>query len=105
MLIEDLGDIIATRTLDYIGQGKQRLVVDIAIGKPRQFSDSEDYYVPYRIKGVGVEKLGYAAGVDAVQALQLVMRGIGADLLSISRKLPGQLRWIGNEPGEYGFPS
>jgi len=105
MLIEDLGDIIAVRTLDYIEQGKQSSFVEIAIGKPRQFPDSTDYYVPYRIKGASIEKLRYAGGVDAIQALQLVMQGIGSDLLAISKKLPGKLVWTGKEPEDYGFPS
>ncbi len=105
MLVRDLGEIIAVRTLDYIEQGKRASLVEIAIGKPIQLSDPEDYYVPYRIKGAGLEKISYAVGVDAVQALQLALRGIGADLLAISRKLPGQMQWIGSEPGDYGFPS
>ena len=105
MKIEDVGEIIAVRVLEYVEQGKEKSSVEVAIGKPRQFPESTDYYVPYRIKGAGIEKLWYAGGVDAVQALQLVMLGIGSDLLVISRKLPGQLQWVGDIPGDFGFPS
>src|SRR5262249_2082757 len=99
MKIEDVGEIIAVRVLEYVERGKEKSFVEVAIGKPRQFPESTDYYVPYRIKGAGIEKLWYAGGVDAVQALQLVMLGIGSDLLVISRKLPGQLQWVGDIPG------
>jgi len=105
MKIEDVGEIIAVRVLEYVEQGTKSSLVEVAIGKPRQFPDSTDYYVPYRIKGAGIEKLWFAGGVDAVQALQLVMVGIGSDLLVISRKLPGKLQWIGGDPGDLGFPS
>ena len=105
MKIEDVGEIIAVRVLEYVEQGKKSSPVEVAIGKPRQFPDSTDYYVPYRIKGAGIEKLWYAGGVDSAQALQLVMIGIGSDLLAIGRKLPGKLQWIGDDSGDLGFPS
>jgi len=63
MNIEDVGEIIAVRVLEYVEQGKEKSFVEVAIGKPRQFPESTDYYVPYRIKGAGIEKLWYAGGV------------------------------------------
>ena len=105
MDIEAIGEVIAERTLCLSAQNAADQDVVVRIGKPQRFSDEpDDYYVPYEIVGSEGTKLFYAAGVDAIQALQLVMRMIGADLLALCRDRNCTIKWIGGEDGDLGFP-
>jgi len=104
MELASTGEIIATRVLRLGGETSGQEIL-VQIGKPCPFPDGKDYYCPYRITGLGESKVRYAAGIDAVQALQLVMEIIGADLCSRNRSCGGRLRWEGDEGGDLGFPS
>lgn len=104
MKIDSVGEVIAERTF-YIGEEEEdsaRIVV--IIGKPQRLSGPpEDYFVAYQITGPGIDRLFYACVVDAVQALQLVMKVIGADLQDLSRTYP-TLRWEAGCAQDTGFP-
>jgi hypothetical protein len=102
MEIKSVGEIIAARILRQAGDDSENEIL-VQIGKPCEFPDGKGYYCPYQITGLGVAKVRYAAGIDAVQALQLVMGIIGADLYSRNQSCGGKLRWEGG--GDLGFPS
>lgn len=102
MKIDSLGEIIAERKLNIVGDEHRKLIVKI--GKPQTFPDSLDYYCPYQIIGLGKEKIRYAGGIDAVQALILALKMIGADLYTSKESVEGKLRWEGDEKGNLGFP-
>jgi hypothetical protein len=95
MKLNDVGVVVASRTFALNGEEK----VTVLIGKPEKFPDEDDYFCPYQIVGVGSERVRHAAGVDAVQALQLAMQMIGADLSA--SKQSGKLTWLGDD--ELGF--
>jgi len=101
MILKKIKEVIATRKL-YSADRSKRVIVKI--GKPEKFPDSSDYYCPYQIIGLGNEKARYAAGVDAVQALQLALKMIGADLYTSKEARIGSLVWEGGCKGELGFP-
>jgi hypothetical protein len=90
-----LGRVIARRELTR-GRGKRPVAV-VEIGQPRKTKGHDDFYCPYRIRGVGDETVRAAYGGDAVQALQLVSQGVAAHLF----RHP-DLTWLGM-PGN-GFP-
>ena len=96
-----LGQVIATRHL--ATAASPQIKVDILIGMPSQFPDSIDYFVPYQIKRSGTDAVKYAAGIDAVQALQLAMKMIGYEIQALNESLGGALRWEGDETGLLGF--
>jgi hypothetical protein len=54
--------------------------VVVRIGMPQYLQEIEFYACPFEIKGFGDVRTGYAAGIDAIQSLQLVMTMIGAKL-------------------------
>jgi hypothetical protein len=100
MKLKSLEAIIAVRELDLEGGGH----VTVLIGKPEKFPDSEDYYCPYQIVGIKRSSIRYAGGVDAVQALDLALKMIGADLYTADEAKSGALSWRGGSgEGDLGF--
>src|SRR4030081_2369044 len=100
MKLKDVGTVIATRELS-ISVGT---TVTVLIGKPEKFPDSEDYYCPYQILGLGNQRVRYAGGIDAVQALELALKMIGTDLYTSKEVQAGELSWPGGKKGDLGFP-
>lgn len=90
-------DFIAERFLTLNEDGEERRI-RIALGRPYQEPDKA-YFCPYRITGIGVERTKRAGGVDSIQAIQLALVLIGAELSSHS----ASLKWDG-EPST-GFPT
>jgi hypothetical protein len=101
----ELGEVIATRELNLLGAAGMDRKVSIRIGKPAPFSDGRDYFCPFQIAGIGDEKVRYAAGIDSVQALQLVITMVGAYLFALNRSHNGGLNWEGDGHGGLGFPT
>ncbi len=96
-----MGAVIAHRKLTL----SRARTVTVTIGKPKKFRGGNDYYCPYRITGIGQEQIGYAGGVDPVQALQHTLMKIGTDLYTSKEAKTGRLRWdAGSTKGDLGFP-
>jgi hypothetical protein len=89
-----MGKVIAVRRLE---SAQHAVPVTVEIGMPRRARGHDDYFCPYRVKGIGNEVVRAAYGVDAVQALQLVMHAIGSALAKHA-----DLRWVGNK--DLGLP-
>lgn len=105
MYLNTLGDIVGIRELSLIDERGTNSKVQVRIGAPSCFPDSTDYYCPFQIVGLGDEEIRFAAGVDAIQAVQLVMSMIGAILRFRSENVASTLRWeAGNGEGDFGFP-
>ncbi len=100
MEIDNLGIIIAKREL-LLADGKR---VFVLIGRPEKFPDSDDYYCPFQITGIGNEKIKCVGGIDSIQALLLALNMVGIDLYTSSGAKAGYLRWVAGEKGELGFP-
>jgi hypothetical protein len=98
MKIDRIETVIAKRELT-LPEGK---IVTVLIGKPTKFPDSEDYYCPYHIAGLGNENYQYARGIDAVQSIYLALKKIGTNLYTSEQALAGVLRW--NDERDLGFP-
>jgi hypothetical protein len=74
--------------------------VVVTIGRP-SCSMEDDFSCPYRIVFLGRVKEGYVYGVDAVQALQLVMSRIGVELMHLKVPSGAPLVWLDDG---IGFP-
>lgn len=61
-----------------------------------------DFACAYRIEGPRTRKRGRVLGVDGIQALQLALERIGADLRASAEFEAGPLRWL--DMDEPGFP-
>jgi hypothetical protein len=104
MKVKSLGTIIATRKLALRG----RYTVTVKIGKPRKYpTPPDDYYCPFQITGLGNNKIRYAAGVDAVQALWLALQMVGGILYTSEAYESGALEQFPGDTSKYrdlGFP-
>ncbi|MFL6621613.1 MAG: DUF6968 family protein [Sulfurifustis sp.] len=74
------------------------------MGKPEPFDDGINHYCPYQVIGIGRDDVRYAGGVDGVQALQLALKMIGADLYTSQEAQAGKLSWGGGKNLDLGFP-
>jgi hypothetical protein len=102
MELKTVGQIVATRKLYLIGEEDKE--ISVLIGKPKKLPRSSDYYCPFQIRGIRSGKVYYAAGIDAIQAIQLAMKMIGALLYTSREGKKNKLRWEGDERGDLGLP-
>ena len=68
------GTILGERTLVPADGGRGRLVVSLGI--PRPTPGHDDWGCPFRIKGLGIDRVEYAYGIDSLQALTNAFEGI-----------------------------
>ncbi len=92
-----LGAIIAERVLQCPELPGE---VRVRIGCPQE-TPNGDFITPYQIVGAGDEEVRFAAGLDAVQSLQLVFAMIGADVHYGLKDY--RFRWANND--DPGFPA
>src|SRR5260370_56237 len=103
MVIDDIGQVIAERILKRSVNGKDPKEVIIRLGRPQPFLEDSGFYSPFGGVGLGEPKIRYAAGADAFQSLQLVLRMISV-LLHYYRHEPS-VEMFFLEPGDdLGFP-
>ena len=88
----ELGKVIGERALVIRHEGRTIPLV-VQIGTPQIAPDGEDWFCPWQIVVDGIGRLRYAAGVDAVQSLDLVTRMIDADLFLLNDQHGGGLCW------------
>ncbi|HEY0026083.1 MAG TPA: hypothetical protein VGB24_24545 [Longimicrobium sp.] len=88
--------VIAERELEMAGEHPRRVVVRMSV--PVRVADGE-WGCPFQIRGAGDERVRTAYGVDGVQALQLCMEMIRADLGALQRC--HRLTWLGED--DLGF--
>ena len=99
---EDLGEMIAERVLDGVGEDGVARQVVVRIGKPRPDpAPGGGWGCPTQIVGLGQDDVLVAFGYDAVQSLQLAFEMIGARLASPPE--PVALTWLGES--DLGFPN
>lgn len=77
------------------------VMIVVTIAKPEE--DEGDYRCPYSLNIGKKIKLSYAMGMDSVQALQLAMKKINADLIAVGNELGTPVSWLDDNPGENGF--
>jgi hypothetical protein len=99
--ITNIGVIVATRELELAGKPP----VSVVVGKPERFPDGSGFYCPFQITGLGDDSIKYGGGEDAVQALMLTLKRIGALLYTSSEAKSGLLTWdCATTVGDLGFP-
>ena len=99
--VNELGTKIAERKLEIHRPDGNVEPVIVRIGMPFQVDGDQDYCCPYEISSEIKTKLRGVLGIDSLQALDLVLAAIRADLASLEKKEIGIFKFLG-EPG-HGF--
>lgn len=103
MTAAELRDVIATRKLYRLDDpGADIITSPVSRNRHRDMTIS---FAPTQIVGIGNEYVDSTYGIDAVQALQLAMKRVGAILDRLNAEAGDALRWEGDESGSYGLPS
>lgn len=101
MQLENVGQVLAERTLD-LDLGGRRRDVTVLIGAPQPQPGSSDCFCAYQILGLDDTTVRYVGGVDAAQALYLAMEAVGTFLSATPEARSGRLTWYGERA--LGFP-
>jgi hypothetical protein len=102
--LEDVGEVIAERTFILEQRGRRRKKIIVRLGKPQIFPEGNpDYFCPFQILGFGEDEVRCVAGVDAFQALQLVLTGIGIELHFQYRREFGEAFYFLKQGDNLGF--
>ncbi len=91
-------EVIAERNLTLDSDGTEE-VLTVQIGRPYYVEPDGVWFCPFNVIGLLPKGTRRAGGVDAIQALQLALVMIGAELSTSSKSL----KW-GGEPST-GFPA
>ncbi|MGZ7061411.1 MAG: DUF6968 family protein [Candidatus Angelobacter sp.] len=89
---------MAERELEATRDGKSRVAI-VRIGKPIKSVDATDFRCPYQVAGIGDDVIRSASGEDSMQALQLAIKMVGAELHF--RYKDFTFTWLGNS--DIGF--
>ena len=92
-------EIMAERELDALKDGKVYVAI-VRIGRPLKSADERVYRCNYQIAGVNDDVVRSAAGEDSMQALELAIKMIGAELHF--RYKDFTFSWLGQS--DLGFP-
>lgn len=95
--LTQVGTVIGERRLLRGGDPEQ--AVTVTLGSPRRVKGTRDWRCPFRIAGLGLRRVEYGCGVDAIQALTSALEGIRAILDETGEPLS----WDGVLDGQSGF--
>jgi len=99
-----LGEIIASRQLLFTGKDGAEIPVRVLVGRPEAFPDSPGHYCPIQVIGLGSGRVKFAGGEDAVQALQLALKRLSAEIRALEKAANGLLRWLSEGDLDLAFP-
>ncbi len=92
MTINSIGEEIASGELKLKGAEDGFRIV-VRIGRPQQFPESSAYYCPFQLEGLDVP-IRFGAGEDGIQALELALKNLKAELLYLnSETYENRLCW------------
>jgi len=95
-----LGTAIATRCLSLVDGP----AIVVTVGMPCKYDDTDEYYCPFQIVGLGRDSVNHASGADSMQALLLALKKIGAILNASEQAKSGRLYWFTEGNSDLGFP-
>jgi len=95
-----LGEIVASRELEFVDDGGRKQTVAVRLGKPIQEQDGA-WFCPYEITAQGFERQFRIGGADSMQALFLAAKTVAVELEVLATDYKGSLTWFG-EP-DLGF--
>lgn len=95
-----IGEVIASRELEFTGSDGTVRQVEVCFGKPVQEADGP-WFCPYQIKSQVFEKQFRVVGEDSMQSLLLALKIVAVELEVFARDYKGTFTWFGGE--DLGF--
>ncbi|MCA9429461.1 MAG: hypothetical protein KC940_03025, partial [Candidatus Omnitrophica bacterium] len=99
---KEIGTIIAERQFT-LSDNPDRIIT-ARMGMPKVFSDNGDYCCPIQVLGAGNDRVLEVGGVDAVQAIDLALKALGARLWSMQKESGGKIVWLDEGNWDLGLP-
>ena len=96
----ELGDVTGIRHSRFVGD--EEIPPEVKIGRPQRSADGKDFSCPFQIVGMEDQQVKCVYGIGSVQALQLVMKMIGAGLYVVNQRCGGAIRSLASE-SDLGF--
>jgi len=90
-----LGEVIATRNLEFVYLDGRKEVVAVSIGKPIQGENEHQWWCPYLIQAESFKKQFRMAGGESMQALILTVYIISVELEVLARDHNGTFTYFG----------
>jgi Domain of unknown function (DUF6968) len=103
MELRTVGQVIAERRYVLSSDSGSKKEVIVRIGAPQECPDQLAFYCPFEIVAFETAKIRYAVGIDAVQALRLALKTLGAHL-HFYRQGYGDGFYLSEEGDDLGFP-
>lgn len=97
-----LGEVIATREIEFVRRNGEKETVQISIGRPVAGQDEHEWHCPYLIQAKSFKHQFRMVGADSLQALVLTMTIIATELESLAKKHNGLFTQYGEL--ELGLP-
>ena len=94
-----IGEVIAERVLEATKNGES-YVATVRLGRPLRLEGAPDYRCPYQVLGIGDDVVRSASGEDSMQALELALKMLAAELYF--RYKDFAFTWFGDH--DIGFP-
>lgn len=94
-----IGEVIAERVLEATRNGAS-YVATVRLGRPVRLEGASDYRCPYQVLGIGDDVVRSASGEDSIQALDLALKMLAAELYF--RHKDFDFTWFGDP--DIGFP-
>ncbi len=103
MPYQPLGNVIATRELDFVHESGVVELAVVSVGEPVQSDESGPWLCPYQVRTPSFERAFAIGGEDSMQALILSLHIISSELISLERQHGGVFKQHGAP--DLGFPN
>ena len=95
--IEDIGEAIAVREMEFVYDTGLRENVVLRVGMPRECEDPEAWVCPYEIRSESHQKIFGMVGIDSLQALELTMKTLKVEIEYWERSRKGKFFFLDEE--------
>lgn len=98
--IKDVGDVIATREMEFHGEDGKVEKAFLKVGRPFEDAEGLSWVCPYELSTANRKKVFGAHGIDPLQALDLTMKTLRVEVEYWERTQKGKFFFLGEEGAE-----
>lgn len=98
--VKELGVVIASREMTFHFKDGRVEDASLKVGLPFEYGNGYDWCCPYELKTQSKTKLFGMFGIDALQALELTMKTLKAEIEAWEKSQDGKFYFLGEEGAE-----